>query len=834
VIKVRVGQDDGVNLAWRDRKFRPVAKTKLFQALKEAAVYEHALPAVLEQVFGPGDGAGGTEKRQVSHSCDDDIRLAGSGPSAGATLSVMGNRMKHAAIWLGVIAVTTTLAAQSKGLLTVDSIYHPERRVAFSGLPESDLSWLDAATYIVSRQSGSGYEWLKVDAISGRTSPLFDADRMETALASLPGVTRAEAGLVARSDDLNFNPSRTGALVTIGDDLYFYDASAVKASRLTTTPGVEEEAVFSPNGQFVAFVRANNLYAVDLATQKERALTTDGGREILNGKLDWLYQEEIYGRDHFQAYWWSPDSARIAFLQLDERPVPEYTVVDHIPYRPALEVTDYPKAGDPNPTVKVGVANVSSGSLTWVDLTAYSDFLVVDVDWTPDGKQVVHQVQDREQTWLDLNLADPDSGRVRKLLRETTKAWVNNNGDPIWLTDGSFLWFSERSGFKHLYRMGPDGAVMNPVTTGRWDVRTLYGVNQSGGVLYFAASEHSPIGTDIYRIRLDGTGLTRLSHTDGTHRAVFNPDFTLFADVWSNVTTPSQVRMHRNDGSEVRAIDLNPVPALRDYRLSVPEFVQVKTRDGFVMEGMMIKPVDFNPARRYPVYQFTYAGPGASQVKNQWGGREYMFHQMLAQHGVIVWVLDNRSASGKGVESQWPVYGRLGELELQDLEDGVAWLKKQPFVDSTRMVLSGWSYGGFMAAYALTHSTSWTAGIVGAPVTDWRDYDSVYTERLMKLPKNNPDGYRRTAPRFAADKLQGRMLLLHGTMDDNVHMQNSVQFAYELQKAGKPFEMMVYPKSRHGVGDGRLNSHLRQLMFDFTMRVVGPEVPPAASRGATR
>jgi dipeptidyl-peptidase-4 len=741
---------------------------------------------------------------------------------------------KHAVICLAVIGVTTALAAQSKGLLTVDSIYHPERRVAFSGFPETDLSWLDATTYVVSRQSGSGYEWLKVDAVSGRTSPLFDADRMETALASLPGVTRAEAGLIARSDNLNFNPTRTGVLVTIGDDLYFYDASAVKASRLTTASGLEEEASFSPNGQSVAFVRANNLYAVDLATQKERALTTDGGREILNGKLDWLYQEEIYGRDHFRAYWWSPDSARIAFLQLDERPVPEYTVVDHIPYRPSLEVTDYPKAGDPNPAVKIGVANVGSGSLTWVDLAAYTDFLVVDVDWTPDAKQVVHQVQDREQTWLDLNLADADTGRVRKLLRETTKAWVNNNGDPIWLADGSFLWFSERSGFKHLYRIGPDGAVVNQVTTGRWDVRTLYGVNQGAGVLYFASSERSPIGTDIYRIRLDGTGLTRLSQTDGTHRAIFNPDFTLFADVWSNVTTPSQVRLHRGDGSEVRAIDLNPVPVLSDYRLSKPEFVQIKTRDGFVMEGMMIKPVDFNPARRYPVYQFTYAGPGTSQVRNQWGGREYMFHQMLAQHGVIVWVLDNRSASGKGVESQWPVYGRLGELELQDLEDGVTWLKKQPYVDSTRMVLSGWSYGGFMAAYALTHSTSWSAGIVGAPVTDWRDYDSVYTERLMKLPKNNPDGYRRTAPRFAADKLHGRMLLLHGTMDDNVHMQNSVQFAYELQRAGKPFEMMVYPKSRHGVADGRLNSHLRQLMFDFTMRAFEAEASATAARGATK
>ena len=748
----------------------------------------------------------------------------------------MGNLLKRAAPWLGVLIAAMSLSAQSNGLLTVDAIYHPERRVAFSGFAEDGISWLDPATYIVSRQSGSGYEWLKVDATSGKTSPLFDADRMETALASLPGVTRAEAGLIARSNNLTFNSARTGILVTIADDLYFYDISAAKASRLTTAAGEEEEATFSPDGKLVAFVRANNLHVVDVASQRERAITTDGAREILNGKLDWLYQEEIYGRDHFRAYWWSPDSARLAFLQLDERPVPEYTVVDHIPYRPALEVTDYPKAGDPNPLVKLGLSSVTAGTPVWVDVSASatSEYLIVDVDWTPDSQRAVYQIQDREQTWLDLNLADANTGRSRKLLRETTKAWVNNNGDPIWLRDGSFLWFSERSGFKHLYRVADDGRVMNQITTGRWDVRTLYGVNQNAGVLYFAASERSPIGTDIYRINIDGTGLTRLSQTDGTHRAIFNPDFTLFADVWSNVSTPPQVRLYRNTGSEVRAIDLNPVTALRDYRVSRPEFVQVKTRDGFLMEGMLIKPVDFNPSRRYPVYQFTYAGPGASQVKNQWGGREYMFHQMFAQHGVLVWVLDNRSASGKGAESQWPVYGRLGELELQDLEDGITWLKQLPYVDPTRMVLSGWSYGGFMTAYAMTHSTSWSAGIVGAPVTDWRDYDTVYTERLMKLPKNNSDGYRRTAPRFAADKLQGRLLLLHGTMDDNVHMQNSVQFAYELQKAGKPFEMMVYPKSRHGIADGRLNSHLRQLMFDFVMRAVGAETPATSSGTATR
>jgi dipeptidyl-peptidase-4 len=261
--------------------------------------------------------------------------------------------------------------------------------------------------------------------------------------------------------------------------------------------------------------------------------------------------------------------------------------------------------------------------------------------------------------------------------------------------------------------------------------------------------------------------------------------------------------------------------ALAALRLSKPEFVQIKARDGFPLDALLIKPPDFDPARRYPVYQFTYAGPGAAQVRNRWGSSEYLFHQLLAQHGVVVWVLDNRSASGRGAQSQWPVYGRLGELELQDLEDGVSWLKQQTFVDASRMILSGWSYGGFMTAYALTHSTSWAAGIVGAPVTDWRDYDSIYTERLMKLPANNEDGYRRTAPRFAASQLHGRMLLVHGTMDDNVHMQNSVQFAYELQRAGKSFDLMVYPRSRHSFNDPRLTTHLRKLMFDFVMKTVG-------------
>jgi dipeptidyl-peptidase-4 len=749
----------------------------------------------------------------------------------------MASRIRRAVCLVFAAFALTTLGAQAPARrLTVDAIYDPQTRVDFSGAPATNITWLDANGYLVSRRGDRGVEWLRVDAVSGQSTPLFDAARMEAALAQLPGMTRERAARLSRASDLTFNPARTGALLSIEDDLFFHDFASATTTRLTSTPGAEDEATFSPNGQRVAFVRANNLFVVDVASREERALTKDGSAELLNGKLDWLYQEEIYGRGRFRGYWWSPDSARLAFLQLDERPVPEYTLIDQIPYRPTPEVTDYPKAGDPNPLVKLGVVRAAGGEPLWLDLGTYpaAEILIVDVDWSPDAAGVVYQVQDREQTWLDLNVGDAASGRSRRLLRETTKAWVNVNGSPVWLEDGSFLWFSERSGFKHLYHHRGDGTEMRQITSGRWDVRTLYGVDEQRRLVYFDAGARRHIDTDIYRIGLDGAGMTRLSQTDGTHRAIFNPSFTQYVDIRSDASTPTQVRLHRSDGTELRMIDANPVRSLTEYRLSTPEFVEVKARDGFVMDGMLIKPADFDPARRYPVYQVTYAGPGTASVRNRWGGATTMFYHLLAQNGVIVWILDNRSAGGKGVEPQWGVYGNLGELELRDLEDGIAWLKQQRYVDASRVLLYGWSYGGFMTAYALTHSTSWMGGIVGAPVVDWRNYDTVYTERFMKTPQNNPDGYKRSAPRFMADKLHGRILLIHGTIDDNVHPQNSEQFAYELQRAGKSFDVMIYPRSRHGITDPHLNTHLQKTIFEWTLRTLGAEPQPAGAAAASR
>ncbi len=735
-----------------------------------------------------------------------------------------------------LVAAASPLQAQQK-LLTLDDLYDPARKVSF-GTPQgpgSAYTWVNDKEYLRVKddrtEEGARPQILKVDAATGTETPLFDQSRLAAALGKVAGVSADDAARLSRLRTYVMNPARTALIVKSGNDLFYWPLDSDSVVRLTTSAGLEDEVTFSPDGRLVGFVRDNNLYVVDLAGH-ERALTTDGHAQLLNGKLDWVYQEEIYGRGTHRAYWWSPDSTRVTFLQLNEAPVPEFTVVDHIPYRQNVEVTDYPKAGDPNPTVKLGVVGASGGDVQWVDTSRYgaAEHLIVDVSWTPDSKEVAYQVQDREQTWLDLNLGDATKGTAKTLFRETTKAWVSQLGSPTWLKDGTFLWLSERDGWQHLYRYKRDGTSVGRITSGKWEFDTLYGVDETAGAIYFAGTERSHIGRDIYRVKLDGTGLTRLSQTAGTNTATFNPSFTQYIGRWSDITTPHQMRLHKADGSEVRVIDLNEVAALKDYRLSTPEFFQVKTKDGFVIEAMLIKPLDFDPARKYPVFQSTYAGPHAPQVRNSWGGTSYLYHQLLAQRGIAVWVCDNRSASGKGAESAWAAYKRLGESELADIEECLGYLKQQPWVDASRIGISGWSYGGFMTSYALTHSTSFAMGIAGGSVTDWRDYDSIYTERYMLMPQNNPDGYARTAPRAAAKNLHGQLFLIHGTMDDNVHMQNTIQFAYELQKAGKPFELMLYPKSRHGVVDPALVRHMRERMLDFTLRTLKPEPAAAGTR----
>lgn len=337
-------------------------------------------------------------------------------------------------------------------------------------------------------------------------------------------------------------------------------------------------------------------------------------------------------------------------------------------------------------------------------------------------------------------------------------------------------------------------------------------------MVFFSGTEHSPIANHTYRISLDGTGLKRLTATDGTHKSVFNSRYSHFVDYSSDIRTPPQMRLMSADGETARVINENPVEVLKDYELGNAELIQVPTRDGFRMEALMIRPPRFDASRKYPVVMHTYGGPHTPLVQNAWGGITYLWHQMLAQMGYIIWICDNRTASGKGIQSAWPMYRNAGELELRDIEDGLDWLSRHPFVDASRIGIWGWSYGGFMTSYAMTHTTRFKMGIAGAPVTDWRNYDTIYTERFMAMPQNNAEGYDRSSPLKAAANLQGKLLLIHGATDDNVLMQNTIQFLYELQTAGKQVELMIYPKSRHHVSEPLLVKHLRTLMTDFIVR----------------
>jgi len=723
-------------------------------------------------------------------------------------------------IALLLLALCVPALAQEK-LLTIDDIFDPVKKVNFNGTVPS-IRWLkDGKHYLLTNETSKrGVPRLqKVNALTGEAMPFLDSAKMEAAFAALAGISAQDAKQLANRGSYDFNSTESAVMISFANDLFYYELGADKALRVTNNPEEEVGETFSPNDGMIGFVRANNMYVYDLATQRERRLTTDGSPKILNGRLDWVYQEELYGRGNFEAYWWSPDSTMLAYLRLDENPVHEFVVVDHIPYRQNVEITPYPKAGDPNPTVQLGVISAAGGATRWIDTYKYqpSDFLIVRVSWTPDSKRVVYQAQNREQSFLDLNFADAKDGKSNTAFRETSKAWVEVIDNPHWLKDGTFLWESVRNGWRHLYHYAQDGKLIRQVTDGKWEVRSLETVDEDKGLVYMTTTAQSHIAPQPYRIKIDGSGLTRLTNVEGAHRVEFNTDATHFVDFWSDVNNPTQTRLFDSDGKLVRVIEENKSEVLKQYKLGKVDLLHVKTRDGFDMEAMMIKPPDFDAKKKYPVMQFTYGGPHAPQVRNAWGSTTYLWHQLLAQKGYIVWICDNRTASGKGEESAWPVYKNFGELELRDIEDGLTWLKTQPYVDGTRIGIWGWSYGGFMTSYALTHSKSFRMGIAGGTVADWRDYDTIYTERYMQTPQNNAEGYRKSSPVHAAKDLSGKLLLIHGAIDDNVHMQNTIQFVYELQKAGKQFELMLYPKSRHGVTDPLLVKHMRTMMTEFIL-----------------
>ena len=749
--------------------------------------------------------------------------------------------MKRASFCLLALFLLVPFASAQEKLLTVDEIFSPDPavRVPFGGSTVRVTWTADGRSF---RQLRDG-RLVRVNAETGEATPFFDDKRFAAALVTAAGMSTTDANRISNSITLQFDKSESAILLNQANDLWHYTIATGNLKRLTNSNEEEAEADFSPDGKWISFVRANDLFVVGVENGREKQLTRDGSKNIYNGSLVWVYEEELYGRGNKRGYWWSPDSSKIAFLRLDDSKVPPFIIPNDTVTDQVIENTPYPQPGDPNPVVRLGVADVLRSSfgpnagripgigrrlpssvqrfgdaVKFADLSAYKpeDLLIARVAWNNAGS-VVFQALNREQTFLDLNAMLPN-GKVEKMMQETTAAWVEVYDNPEFLKDGSMIWQSARNGWRHLFLYDSRGQLTRQLTNGKWEIRNFYGVDPDNLWAYFSATKDSHIAENVYRVKIaDGT-VERISQGNGSHSALFNPTFTHYVGGWSDVNSPAKQRLNKADGSVVRVINENEVDALAQYKLGPADFLNVKTRDGFEMEAMMIRPPEFDANKKYPVLIYTYAGPHAPQVRNGWGGSRYMWFQMLAQKGYVVWVCDNRSASGKGEESAWPIYKRMGELELRDIEDGVSYLKSLTFVDPERIGMFGWSYGGFMTSYALTHSKSFKMGIAGGSVTDWSLYDSIYTERLMRTPQNNREGYERTSVLKAAKDLSGRLLLIHGAMDDNVHMQNTTKFAYELQKAGKQFDLMIYPTQRHGITDPPQVHHMYTMMTEFILK----------------
>lgn len=606
-------------------------------------------------------------------------------------------------------------------------------------------------------------------------------------------------------------------MVYVDRELWFHrDGSAPRVVARGADGEIRYDRL-SPSGDSITYVRDNDLYMIDTATGETRPITSGGGPDQFNGILDWVYQEEIYGRGNFLGHFWSPTGEHTAYLALDESPVYEFTVVDHIEddtFRVGPEVTNYPKVGDPNPIVSVGIADADEGGTVWVDLSRYADEepLVVRIGWTPTGDRCLVYVQDRIQTWMDLLSVDPETGASKVLIREESPAWTERPQPPIWVGDGTFLWQSHRTGTDHLYRYSMDGTLLGAVTSGPWNLTRVDRVDApeegSPGHVWFRCTEGGDINVNMYRVALDGTGFTRLTKGDGTHSLSYSEDRTMFIDRFSSLTNPGVVRLCDADGNEIRELARAEAPA-KDYAIGTWELHEVATRDGVMLDAAVLKPADFDPKKSYAVWVSTYSGPAAPSVRNRWSTNTF-FH-FLNQQGVIVLQTNVRTSTRRGMDATSALYRRVGLQEVDDMVDVVGWLTANPWADASRVGITGYSFGGTMTANCLCRTDKFRLGIAGGGVYDWRMYDTIYTERYMRTPKDNLEGYEATSVLGVAKGLKGFLHMHHGIMDDNVHVQNMFQMAHALMKAGKTnWSMMAYPQTRHGIRDRDLSWHARQ------------------------
>ncbi len=599
-------------------------------------------------------------------------------------------------------------------------------------------------------------------------------------------------------------------------EFYIYDRENEELQRLSNN-GKQRLADFSPDASKVAFVRDNNIFVKDLMTGYEVPITKDGEvNTIIYGTTDWVYEEEF---GFTKAFFWSPDGNRIAFYRFDESNVKEYQLTQWGDLYPEYYKYKYPKAGEDNSIVSIHVYDIETGETNTMDIGLETDIYIPRVKWTNDPNKLSIQWMNRLQNELKILVADINEEEITPIYIETNKYYIDVTDNLAFLEDNErFVFTNETDGFHHIYMYNIDGSLIGQITQGKWDVTSIYGIDEDKELIYYGSSESSPLNRDFYQIGFDGKGKKMLSEKEGDNRIRFSKKYNYFINTYSDANTPPSVTVNSSKGKMIRVLKDNSylLDTLNNYTYSSREFFSFTTTEGINLNGWMIKPYNFDPTIKYPVLMYVYGGPGSQTVRNNWGGGN-LWYQMLSSKGIIVVSVDNRGTGGRGEEFKKMTYLELGKYETEDQIEAAKYLASLDYVDKDRIGIWGWSYGGYMSTSCLTKGADYFCmGVAVAPVTNWRYYDNIYTERFMRTPQENPDGYDDNSPINHVENLRGKFLLIHGTADDNVHVQNSVDLATALVAANKQFDMQFYPNSNHGIYTGRnTRIHLYTRITDF-------------------
>ncbi|MBV9157540.1 MAG: S9 family peptidase [Acidobacteriaceae bacterium] len=605
-------------------------------------------------------------------------------------------------------------------------------------------------------------------------------------------------------------PNSKDLLAAVNGELFVVHSGG-KHDQITKADLEEEDPKLSPDGKQVLYRSHSNLYIMDIHSKRTRQLTSDGSQTLLNGQLDWVYPEEL---DLGTATWWSPDSRRIAFFQFDVSHEFQYPQSDLLGERALSEPEKYPQAGTPNAQIKLGVISLDSGETRWMNVGETSNTLLARVAWLPDSSEVAVERLNRVQDNLDLLFCDLATGSVHTVLHEQSKTWINTVDNLYFLNSRpEFLWTSERSGFRHIYRYSNKGELLGQLTSGNWEVTTIAAVDEGKQRVYYTSTETSPLEWQLYSVAFSGGERSRLTKEGQTHLIHANPDGSNYLDSFSSLTRPMETALRSSAGEQIAILQPADLKLLEEHDILPGEIVEVKASDGTILYGRLIKPAGFQPGTKYPAIVDVYGGPGVQSIHNRWYG--LALEQVYAHRGYVVWQLDNRGSNGRGHAFEEPIYRELGKQEVADQRLGVEHLIQMGFVDPDRIGITGWSYGGYMTIHSLLLAPDlFKVGVAGAPVTDWHNYDTIYTERYMGLPEKNKKGYDAASNVQNAAKLQGKLLIIHNLEDDNVLFQNTMQMVDALEKVDKQYFLQIYPLKTHSVS-GSLRKPMYEAMTAF-------------------